>query len=196
MVTRAVVPKGKIFIISGPSGSGKTTLYKKLLASPRWKGRLAKTVSVTTRSMRPGEKNGRDYFFVSPKMFFYKRKAGHFFESMRVFDNYYGTPSKQVRDLLRTGKNVLLCIDVQGARVVRRAFPQSINIFIKTSSIKELEKRLKGRGSEGLSVIRIRMKTARQELKEARHYDHVIMNDRLPTAYSNLERIIRSSITS
>ena len=196
MVTRAVVPKGKIFIISGPSGSGKTTLYKKLLASPRLKGRLVKTVSVTTRSMRPGEKNGRDYFFVSPKMFFYKRKVGHFLESMRVFYNYYGTPSKQVRDLLRAGKNVLLCIDVQGARVVRREFPQSINIFIKTSSIKELEKRLKGRGSEDMSVIRMRMKTARHELKEARHYDHVIMNDRLPTAYSNLERIIRSSITS
>lgn len=196
MVTRAVVPKGKIFIISGPSGSGKTTLYKKLLASPRLKGRLVKTVSVTTRSMRPGEKNGRDYFFVSLKMFFYKRKAGHFLESMKVFDNYYGTPSKQVRDLLRAGKNVLLCIDVQGARVVRRAFPQSINIFIKTSSIKELEKRLKGRGSEDMSVIRMRMKTARQEIKEARHYDYVIMNDRLLTAYSNLERIIRSSTTS
>ncbi len=194
MVTRAVVPKGKIFIISGPSGSGKTTLYKKLLASPRFKERLAKTVSVTTRAMRPDEKNGLDYFFVSPKMFFYKRKAGHFLESMKVFDNYYGTPSKQVRDLLETGKNVLLCIDVQGARVVRRKFPQVTKIFVKTSSIKELEKRLKGRGSENMSVIRMRMKTARRELKEAKHYDHIIINDHLPTAYSDLERIIRSSM--
>ena len=95
--------RGGIFIISGPSGSGKTTLYKRLLASSRFKRRLAKTVSVTTRAMRPGEKNGRDYFFVSPKMFFYKMRAGHFLESMRVFDNYYGTPLKQVRDLLWAG---------------------------------------------------------------------------------------------
>lgn len=188
--------QGKIFIISGPSGSGKTTLYQRLLASPRFKDSLAKTVSVTTRATRPGEKDGRDYCFVSPKMFFYQRRAGHFLESMKVFDNYYGTPLKQVRDLLQDGKNVLLCIDVQGARVVWRKFPQAIKIFVKTSSVEELERRLKGRGSEDVSVIRMRMKTARKELKEAKHYDHIIINDHLPTAYRNLERIVRSSMAS
>jgi guanylate kinase len=188
--------KGKIFIISGPSGSGKTTLYQRLLASPRFKDSLVKTVSVTTRAMRPGERNGRDYFFVSPKMFFYKRRAGHFLESMKVFDNYYGTPLKQVRDLLRAGKNILLCIDVQGARIVWHKFPQVIKIFVKTSSVKELARRLKERGSEDKSVVRMRMKTARKELKEAKHYDHIIINDHLPTAYLDLERIVRLSMAS
>lgn len=115
---------------------------------------------------------------------------------MKVFDNYYGTPLKQVRDLLQDGKNVLLCIDVRGARVVWRKFPQTIKIFVKTSSVEELERRLKGRGSEDVSVIRMRMKTARKELKEAKHYDHIIINDHLPTAYRNLERIVRSSMAS
>src|SRR5262245_2730210 len=122
--------KGKIFILSGPSGSGKTTLYKRLLESPALNKRIIKTISMTTRAPRPGEKDGRDYFFVSKKLFQHKQKTGQFLESMKVFDNYYGTPKKAVSAALEAGKNVLLCIDVQGARVVRRKFPQAISIFV------------------------------------------------------------------
>ena len=131
--------KGKIFILSGPSGSGKTSLYKKLLESQR---RVVKTISVTTRRRRPGEKDGRDYFFVSPRMFFYKKRRGLFLETQKIFDHYYGTPKKCVADFLRGGKNVLLCIDVKGAKVVRRKFPKAISIFIKTPSLIETQIRL------------------------------------------------------
>lgn len=181
---------GKIFIISGPSGSGKTTLYQKLLADRDLKGRIVKTISVTTRPMRAGEKNGRDYFFVSLKMFSYKRKAGHFLEFQRVFDNYYGTPQKQVYDFLSAGKNVLLCIDVGGARIVCQKFPEAARIFIKTSSLEALKKRLECRGSEASVEIRQRLKTARQELKEAKCYRYVVVNDDLSNAYRELKQIM------
>jgi guanylate kinase len=102
--------KGRIVIISGPSGSGKTTLHKMLLESPLLRGKLVKSISATTRPNRPGEKNGRDYLFISVKMFLYKINAGQFLEWQKVFDNYYGTPKKAAKELLSTGKHVLLCI--------------------------------------------------------------------------------------
>jgi len=145
--------KGKIIIISGPSGSGKTTLYKKLLASKKLKGRLVRSVSTTTRPKRKGERRGRDYLFVSLKMFLYKKRCGHFLESEVVFGNHYGTPKKNVQDLLRAGKNVLLCIDVKGAKTVCRKLPGVITIFIKTTSLAVLAIRLKGRGSEQKSAV-------------------------------------------
>ena len=184
--------KGKIIIISGPSGSGKTTLYKKLLANRKLRKEIIKVVSVTTRPKRPGEKHGLDYFFVSSKMFHYKRRNGHFLETEKVFDNYYGTPKKSVRDTLKTGKNVLLCIDVKGARTVRRKFPEAVTVFIKTSSLKALALRLKGRGSEKKDIMRMRLQTAREELKETKKYDHVIINDNLRTAYGRLEAAIKT----
>lgn len=178
---------GRIFIISGPSGSGKTTFYKKLLSTRK---ELVKSVSVTTREKRSGEKNGIDYVFVSKKMFFYKVKAGHFLESEKVFDNYYGTPNKNVRDILKSGKNVLLCIDVKGAKAVRRKFPDLIGIFIKAPSLEVLKKRLIDRGSEKSKVVRLRLKMASSELKEAKSYDYVVINDDFNKAYESLEKII------
>ena len=189
-----MITKGKIIIISGPSGSGKTTLYKKLLASGKFKKEIVKTISVTTRPKRPGEKNRRDYFFVSPKMFLYKKRNGHFLETEKVFGNYYGTPKKNVQDLLKTGKNVLLCIDVKGARTIRNKFPKTTTVFIKTSSLKVLETRLKGRGSDKKGIVRTRLQTAREELKEIGKYDHVIINDNLRTAYGRLEVIIKTEL--
>lgn len=186
--------KGKIIILSGPSGSGKTTLYQKLMASPRLKSKLAKSISVTTRPKRKGEKHGRDYLFVNLRMFKYKSRAGHFLESEMVFDNYYGTPRKNVRDLLRKGKNVLLCIDVKGASTVRRKFPKAITVFIKAPSMATLEKRLKKRGSEQKKTVMLRLKTAKKELKEAKKYKYVIINDSLRKAYAQLESVIQSEI--
>ncbi len=188
--------KGKIIIISGPSGSGKTTLYKKLLASKKFKKRLVRSVSITTRPKRKGEKHGRDYLFVSLKMFAHKKRSGHFLESEQVFGNYYGTPNKNVQTLLRAGKNVLLCIDVKGAKSVCRKFPKAATIFIKTTSLAVLAARLKGRGSEQKSVVAQRLKTAKKELREAKKYKYVVINDHLRVAYGKLEVIIASEISS
>ena len=183
--------KGKIFIISGPSGSGKTTLYRKILANNK---NLVKTVSVTTRKPRDEERHGKDYFFVSPVMFSYKRRAGHFLESQKVFDNYYGTPKKAVKDLLFSGNNVLLCIDVKGAQVVWNKFPKAIKIFIKPPSLAVLERRLIHRGSEKKEIIDFRVQTAKEELKKASLYDYVIINDQLDRAYEKLENIVEKEL--
>ena len=172
----------------------KTTLYKKLLASKKFKGKLAKSISTTTRPRRKGEKHGRDYSFVSLKIFLYKKRSGHFLESEEVFGNYYGTPNKNVRDLLKTGKNVLLCIDVKGAKTVCRKFPGAITVFIKTKSLNVLATRLKGRGSEQKSVVLRRLKTAKEELREEKKYKYVVINDHLRNAYNKLESIIVSEI--
>ena len=186
--------KGKIIIISGPSGSGKTTLYKKLLASKKLKGRLVRSVSTTTRPKRKGEKHGRDYSFVSLKMFLHKKRCGHFLESEVVFGNHYGTPNKSVQGLLRAGKNVLLCIDVKGAKTVCRKNPEAITIFIKTTSLAVLATRLRGRGSEQKSIVLKRLKTAKVELREEKKYKYIVINDHLRAAYRKLEAIIVSEI--
>ncbi len=186
--------KGKIIILSGPSGSGKTTLYKRLLASRGLRGKLVKTISVTTRPMRPGERNGRDYIFVSRKMFLHKKTAGHFLESERVFGNFYGTPQSQVRGFLAVGKHVLLCIDVKGAKTVCRKFPRAVKIFVRTSSLEILKERLRKRGSEARAAMDVRLETARKELKEAKRYDHVIVNDDLHKAIRKLYKIVCSEI--
>ncbi|VAX37484.1 Guanylate kinase [hydrothermal vent metagenome] len=183
--------KGKVFILSGPSGSGKTTLYKKLLATQK---NLVKSISVTTRAQRPGEKHGRDYFFVSKKMFLYKRRAGHFLESEKVFDNYYGTPGKGVGELLKSGKNTLLCIDVKGAKTVCRKFPEAVTIFIKTRTLQELKRRLKGRGSEDKKTVRLRLGVAKEELGEAKHYQYIVVNEDLNIASKELENIVEKEI--
>jgi guanylate kinase len=187
--------KGKIIIISGPSGSGKTTLYKRLLEDQKLKKEVVKGVSVTTRKRRSGERHGRDYFFVSQKMFQYKKRNGHFLETEKVFDNYYGTPKKNVDDLLKKGKNVLLCIDVKGAKTICRKFPKAVTFFIKTSSLKVLATRLKGRGSEKRDVVQVRLQTAREELKEVKKYEHVIVNDNLTKAYARLKAIIKTELS-
>jgi len=186
--------KGKIIIISGPSGSGKTTLYQKLLDSPRLKSKLAKSISVTTRPCRPGEKHGHDYFFVSRRMFAYKKRANHFLESQRVFDNHYGTPQKNVKEILSGGKSVLLCIDVKGARVVRKKFPQAASFFIKAPSLNVLKKRLTCRGSENKKTVKLRLDTAKEELKDAQYYDKVFVNRDLAKCFRDLEAAVAREI--
>ena len=186
--------KGKIFILSGPSGSGKTTLYKKLLASRKLAGKLVKSVSMTTRPRRVGEKHGRDYLFADEKAFLNMKKKDQFLESQKVFDNFYGTPRRSVEKLLAQGKNVLLAIDVKGAKVVSRKFPKAYKIFIKAPSWNDLKKRLEGRGSEHKDSVQLRLKTASQELKEARNYDYVVINDRLAHAFKELETFVLTKI--
>jgi len=188
------MPKGKIIIISGPSGSGKTTLHKKLLASKKLRAKLVKSISATTRPRRSGEKNGRDYLFLTQKQFLDKIRKGYFLEWQKVFEQYYGTPRNYVEKLLKKDKNVLLCIDVKGATVVRRACPEAVTIFIKAPSLPVLKKRLMARGSESTEDLRLRLKTARQELLEAKKYKYVIVNDDLKRSLKELESVVSLEI--
>jgi guanylate kinase len=191
---KSLTPQARIVIISGPSGCGKTTLHKALLESPLLKGKLVKSISATTRLKRPGERPGRDYLFLSTKTFEERIKKGYFLEWEKVFDHYYGTPKKQTLNLLKKGINVLLCIDVNGAKTVAREFPQSLKIFIKAPSMKVLEARLKARGSENSKSLGLRLKVARRELKEAKYYDHVVINADLDKALGQMRQIVCRSI--
>jgi guanylate kinase len=188
--------KARVLVMSGPSGCGKTTLHKALLASPRLRGKLVKSISATTRPKRPGERGGRDYLFLSTKMFENRIKKGQFLEWEKVFDRYYGTPKRPVLNLLKQGIHVLLCIDVKGARAIRQAFPKALKIFIKAPSLKVLEGRLKDRGSESKEAVALRLKTARQELKEAKYYDHVVINADFKKALGRLQEIVCDELLS
>jgi len=181
---------GRIVILSGPSGSGKTTFHGKLLKSRLFRGRLVRSVSVTTRPRRPGEKDGKDYFFISKKKYDHMKRAGQFLETEKVFGKHYGTPQKKVREVLAQGKNVLLCIDVKGARTVSRTCPEALKVFIKPPSLEELKERLKKRGTETPCELNRRFKIARDELRETKRYDYVIVNDDFPRAYRRLESLL------
>ena len=128
--------------------------------------------------------------FLSTKMFKDRIKKGYFLEWEKVFDQYYGTPKRQVLNYLNKGIHVLLCIDVKGAKSVRQAFPQALNIFIKAPSLKVLETRLKARGSESGKDLALRLKIARRELKEAKYYDHIVINADLKEALGRLQQIV------
>ena len=186
--------KGFIIIISGPSGAGKTTLHNKLLEDNEFRTKIVKSISATTRPKRPGERHGRDYYYLSKKMFVYKIRAGHFLEWQKVFKYYYGTPLRKVKELLKKGQHVLLCIDVKGAKVVWRKFPQALKIFIRPTSLAVLKARLKKRGTENLQDLKIRMQTAKQELREAPYYDLVVVNGDLHMAYNKIKRFLAARI--
>lgn len=190
----SLTPQARIVIISGPSGCGKTTLHKALLESPRLKGKLVKSISATTRLKRAGERSGKDYLFLSTKAFEERIKKGYFLEWEKVFDHYYGTPKKQALKLLKKGINVLLCIDVKGAKTVAQEFPKALKIFIKAPSMKVLEARLKTRGSESRKSLEARLKVARRELKEARHYDYVVINANLNKALGQMRQIVYNEL--
>ena len=182
--------KGKIFVLSGPSGSGKTTLHERLLSNKNVKNKLVKTISATTRTRRKGERHGKDYLFFTEKQFLHRIRIGYFLEWQKVFDDYYGTPRKPVEQLLEKGKNVLLCIDVKGARVVFRQFKEAVGIFVKTPSFAVLKKRLQKRASENKKTLQKRLDVAKRELKEAKRYRYVVVNDILTKAIKKLETII------
>jgi len=184
------IKKGKVFVLSGPSGAGKTTLHKWLLKNKKIAKMLVKTVSATTRAPRKGEKDGRDYLFFSKKEFFHRREIGYFLEWKKVFDNYYGTPKKLLEDFLKKGKNVLLCIDVKGAKVVMKQKKEAVSIFVKTKNMSVLRKRLEDRGSETIVDFQKRVQTAQKEMKEVKHYQHVVINDVLSVAVKKIETII------
>ncbi len=186
---RSGAPLGgaSIIIVSAPSGSGKTTLVKRLLASDR---KLQFSVSHTTREPRPGEKNGREYFFVGPARFRRMISGGEFVEWANVFGHCYGTSWKQLRRAQAAGRDVLLDIDVQGHRQVRRRLPGAVSIFILPPSYQELARRLRHRRSDAPEVIERRLGIARQEMRHWKEYDYLVVNDQLSQAVRSLRAIV------
>jgi len=182
--------RGSVIVISAPSGTGKSTLVKRLLASVRG---LDFSVSYTTRSPRPGEKNGRDYFFVAPGTFRRMIAAREFVEWADVFGHFYGTSRRQLRAAQDAGKDILLDIDVQGHAQVRRRLREAVSIFVLPPSFRELERRLRHRHSDAPEVIARRLNDARQEIRHWKEYDYLVVNDRLPTAVKALRAVVEAA---
>lgn len=181
--------KGSLFVISAPSGAGKTTVCHRVLESiPD----LAYSISHTTRPPRYGEKDGVDYFFVSEDEFLRMRKRGDFLEWALVHNNYYGTARRQISDCLGSGKDILLDIDVQGARQVRDQLSEAILIFILPPSWEVLEERLRKRQSNDEETLKLRIANARSEVRAVREYDYIIINDDLDEAIRNLTAIVQA----
>ena len=181
--------KGNLIIVSAPSGAGKTTLVEKMLA--RLDG-IKPSVSMTARLPRPGEEDGRHYRFVTPEAFQEMIEGGELLEWARVHGNLYGTSRVTVEETLASGCDIVLTIDVQGARAARELFSDATSIFIMPPSRTLLVERLKVRGTNEEDDLRLRLQNARHELEEYRNFDYVIINDDLESATEELIAIIRA----
>lgn len=179
---------GKLIILSGPAGAGKGTLRSILFE--KVKG-LTFSVSYTTRIPRPNEINGEDYFFVGKNDFQEMIYLGAFLEWASVHGEYYGTPKKEVLDVLVDGRSVILEIDVQGAHQVKENFPDAVTIFIYPPNKEVLEKRLKQRGTDSASSITLRLKNAENEMKTSSAYDYIVVNDDIDRASQELISIVK-----
>ncbi len=184
--------KPVVVVLAAPSGGGKTTIARALEA--RWPARYGFSVSATTRPPRPGERDGADYFFLSKDEFRRRQAAGEFLEWAEYSGELYGTLEAEVDRLLRAGRNVLLDIEVQGARQVRNRYPPPASraVFILPPSAAELVRRLQGRRTESPSEMAKRLQTAIRELRQAGEFDHVIVNDDLDTAVTVVHRIMEA----
>jgi guanylate kinase len=180
-------PSGQLTVLTGPSGVGKGTLVRALLARHP---ELWLSVSATTRAPRPGEVEGEHYFFLSLERFGRAVEEGGFLEWASFAGNRYGTPRAAVEEKLAAGRPVLLEIEVEGARQVRRTFPAGRQIFVAPPSFQELEQRIRGRGTDGEEAIQRRLARAREELAAAAEFDAVLVNDDLAAAGLELERLM------
>jgi guanylate kinase len=180
-------------ILSAPSGGGKTTIARALLAR---RPELGYSVSCTTRAPRPGEVQGRDYYFMTRSEFLAERERGAFAESAEVHGNLYGTLRSEVERVMAGGQHVVMDIDVQGAVQFIRAFPQSVTIFILPPSAAVLLERLKGRNTESAAQLANRLQSALQELQHVDEYEYVIVNDDLERAVASVESILDAEFVS
>ncbi len=177
--------------MSGPSGAGKGTLIGRVLL------RLANTVlakSATTRPRRPDERQGREYFFLTQAEFEKRIKVGDFIEYVNYGANYYGTLRSEVEASLQSGRNVILEIELEGARNIRRRMPGAVLIFIAPPDFEELRRRLKERGTEDTATIDARLARAREELAAQKEFDYIIVNDSVDKAADELEKAIRNAL--
>lgn len=182
--------RGILIVVSGFSGSGKGTLMKELLA--RYPDTYALSISATTRSPREGEEDGREYFFVTKEEFEKMIAKGDLIEYAKYVENYYGTPKNYVEQKLEEGKDVILEIEIQGALKVKKAFPDTLLLFVTPPSAKELKSRLVGRGTETMDVIESRMNRACEEAEGMDSYDYLVVNDDLDACVEEMHSIIRS----
>jgi guanylate kinase len=179
--------RGKLFVIAAPSGAGKTSLVRALMAR---RPALRFSISYTTRTQRPTERDGHDYFFVDKAQFERMVDAGEFLEHARVFDNYYGTSRAQVVHLLEQGQDVLLEIDWQGAQQIRRALPECRSIFVLPPSLAALEQRLRNRATDSDEVIARRLRDSIADLSHWSEFDYIVINDDFGRATADLEAIV------
>jgi guanylate kinase len=180
---------GSLYVLSGPSGVGKTTLRKALLKK---NSGLRFSVSWTTRARRSGEKAGKDYRFVSKKAFEEKKEARAFLEWARVHQEYYGTPRSPIEGWIAKGEDVILDIDIQGARQVKKRIRQAVTIFVLPPSTRELRNRLVKRETEPAAELVLRLKNAEKEMQSWRAFDFVVVNKEIRTSVEALEAIIRA----
>ena len=182
---------GKLVVISGPSGAGKTTLLKRLYAAAPVP--LVTSVSATTRAPRPGEVDGTDYHFLTRDEFARRRERGEFLECFEVYQrgDWYGTLKSEVTPRLAAGKWVVLEIDVQGTLAVLEQYPEATTVFVQTESVDELERRLRGRGTESEEAIQRRLEVARRELAYADRYQYRIINRSVDRAVDEIEKLLK-----
>jgi guanylate kinase len=188
--TSAIARRGLMLVLSSPSGAGKTTLSRRLLDQD---GGVTLSISVTTRKMRPGEQDGRDYHFIDQQRFDALIDKDELLEYAEVFDNYYGTPRKPVMDALAKGRDVLFDIDWQGAKsIADAAGPDTASVFILPPTMADLAARLRSRAQDADAVIARRLGRAKGEIEKWTAYDYVIVNDDFERAYGKLAAIYRA----
>lgn len=180
--------KGMLIVVSGPSGCGKGTVLAEILKSDK----IFYSVSATTRSPRPGETDGVNYYFLTKEKFEKLIEEDGMLEYASYCGNYYGTPKKPVEDMLEQGKHVILEIEVQGAMKIKEKCPEAVFVFILPPSLKELERRLNKRGTEAEDVIKKRLSEAAGEIKQAYKYNYAVINGELEKAVDDLKAIIRA----
>jgi guanylate kinase len=181
--------KGNIYIISGPSGTGKSTVLKEVFAQ---RENYYFSISATTRSPRPGERDGVEYFFIAKERFQEMIENDEFLEYAQYVENSYGTPRKPIEDKVQSGYDVIMDIEVQGAKQVKEKLPEAISIFIAPPSLEELERRLRGRSTETEETILERLETAKREIEQSTNYDHIVVNDEVSRAANEILSIMRS----
>ena len=186
--TAVVARRGLMLVLSSPSGAGKTTLSRKLLDEDKG---VMLSVSVTTRKIRPGEKDGRDYHFIARKRFDVLIEKSELLEWAEVFDNYYGTPAKPVMDALAAGRDVLFDIDWQGTQQLSdKARNDLVTVFVLPPSIPELERRLHTRAQDDYETIHRRMAKAADEMSHWAEYDYVVINRDVAQAFDDVKAIL------
>ena len=180
---------GKLVVISAPSGSGKTTIAREMI---RLQPSLRFSVSATTRQKRDGEQEGEDYYFLSKEEFLRRVEAGEFVEWEELFGNYYGTLKSELDRAIRDSRHLIFDVDVNGGLSIKREYPSTLLIFIRTPSVEILHQRLLKRKSETQEVLSLRLRRVPMELEMGKLYEHQVINDDLATAVREVNTIIQS----